>query len=228
MAKPEPEIQHRVFEADKSRAGVFGWPIGLGGAALVMLLIPISQFLTTERPPPMEIAEMEIAMPPPPPPVEPEPPPPEPEEQQEPPELDTPPPQLSLDQLDLALTPGSGGDLTADFGLGNFDVSQDTLGGIGEFSVEDLDSKPGLRNQVKPKFSRAFMKTNKGKTLLARIEFIINQDGRVEKPKVMMTTIPGTEDKILSAMKRWRYDSPKKDGVAVRVKYVQPLRFTIE
>ncbi|WOO42739.1 hypothetical protein [Rubellicoccus peritrichatus] len=228
MSNPESEIPHRVFEADKSRVGVFGWPIGLVGAAGVMLLIPISQYLTAERPAPMEIEAVEIAMPPPPPPVEHEPPPPEPEEQQEPPELDMPPPQLSLEQLDLALNPGTGGNLTGEFGLGNFEANQDTLGGIDTFEIDDLDSKPGVRSKVQPKISRAIVKANKGKTLLTRIKFDLNEKGQPTNPNVVMTTIPGTEDSITKMIVKWRFDPPMKDGQAVKAKnYILPFKLQL-
>jgi len=223
------EVKHqKIFQPDRSRAGALGWPLGLAGAAMVLLLLPISQYLTKERAEPMEIEAVEIAMPPPPPPIEREPPPPEPEEAKEPPELETPPPQLSLDQLDLALNPGTGGNLAGDFGLGNFDVNQDTLGGIDIFEVDDLDTKPQPRSQTPPRFSRAFMRANDGKVLLARIKFILNEEGEVVNPEIVMTTIPGSEADILEAVRKWRYDPPMVQGKPVKSRYVQPLKLKLE
>ncbi len=215
-------IHHRVFEPDKSRVGGLGWPIGIVGAALVMLAIPISQFLGEQRPDAMEIQTIEIAMPPPPPPIEREEPPPPPEKEAEPPELDTPPPQLSLEQLDLALNPGTGGSLAGDFSLGNFDVNEDTLGGIDIFDVEDLDSNPGVRRSPQPRFDRSYLREHKGKTVTARIEFILNEKGIPESPKIAYINRPGGEDALLEMIKKWRFDPPMIGGKAVKARYAQP------
>lgn len=223
----ETPIHHRVFEPDKSRVGGLGWPIGLVGAALVMLAIPISQFLGEQRPDAMEIQSIEIAMPPPPPPVEHDEPPPPPEKEAEPPELDTPPPQLSLEQLDLALNPGTGGNLTGDFSLANFEVNEDTLGGIDIFDVEDLDSKPGVRHQVEPRFNSSYKRENKGKVISVRIEFILNEQGIPESPKLAYINYPGGEDAILEMIRKWRFDPPMMGGKAVKARYALPLQVPI-
>lgn len=228
MSEPAPSQQHRVFAPTKATKGPLGWLVGIPCALIVMLLIPISQYLASDRPETMELESMDIAMPPPPPPIEREPPPPEPEEKQEPPELDVPPPQLSLDQLDLALNPGTGGNLAGDFGLGGFAVNQDTLGGIDVFDVEDLDTKPQLRSQKAPRFSRGFLRTNKNRKLIARISFILNEQGRVEKPEIIAMNVKGAEEDILDAIKKWRYDPPMREGKPVKAKYIQPLILQIQ
>lgn len=226
MSHP-PTGQHRVFSPDKGRASALGLPLGILGACLVMLAIPISQYLGDQRPDRMEIQSVDIAMPPPPPPIEHEPPPPMPEEQQEPPELDTPPPQLSLEQLDLVLNPGTGGSLAGDFSLGGFEVNQETLGSIAVFEIDDLDSRPQARTTVQPRLSRDIVRANQGKVLLARIKFLLNEQGRPESPEILMTSIPGTEADLQDMILRWRFDPPMREGQPVRANYILPFRLNL-
>lgn len=224
LPSPENQAKKRIFTTESIRRRGLGWPIGLVGAGLVMLAIPVSQYLGD---PPAEVIELQaiqVALPPPPPPVKRETPPPPPEEKTEPPAMDEPPPQLSLEQLELALNPGVGGDLVGDFSLGNFAVDEDALGGIDIFEVEDLDSKPRPRSMAQPYFDHNFLRRNRGEQIVARIEFILDEKGRVENPEILFLSAPGGEEALIAMIRKWRFDPPTVKGTAVKARYVLPWR----
>ena len=125
--------------------------IGSVVSFLLFLAIPLLQIFTSYEKAPEYIESLEMAPPPPPPPPEEPPPPPEPEEEEPPPELESDPPPLSLEQLDMALEPGTGGSLAGDFALPDFDAKKANLG-MDLFDISDLDFRPGFRRPPLIKF----------------------------------------------------------------------------
>jgi protein TonB len=67
--------------------------------------------------------------------------PPEPKQEVEKPEVDEPPPLLTLNQLEIALNPGSG-DTTNDFSFGDFDQESDVIADMKIFNISDRDEVP--------------------------------------------------------------------------------------
>ena len=194
-----------------------GTVLGIGVSGLLFLAIPLTQIFTTYQKSPEEIEALEIAPPPPPPPPEdPPPPPPEPEQEEPPPELDTPPPPISLEQLDMALNPGTGGSMAGDFALTTFDLSGSDLGGLEIFELGDVDSPPQPRTRIE--FSYPSAARRKGITGVVKVEYVVDQKGRVEKIHIVESP-----DRILSeatedVLRRARFEPATKGGTAVKVR----------
>lgn len=193
-----------------------GTVLGIGVSGLLFLAIPLTQIFTTYQKSPEEIEALEIAPPPPPPPPEDPPPPPEPEQEEPPPELDTPPPPISLEQLDMALNPGTGGYMAGDFALTTFDLSGSDLGGLEIFELGDVDSPPQPRTRIE--FSYPSAARRKGITGVVKVEYVVDQKGRVEKINIVESP-----DRILSeatedVLRRARFEPATKGGTAVKVR----------
>lgn len=193
-----------------------GTVLGIGVSGLLFLAIPLTQIFTTYQKSPEEIEALEIAPPPPPPPPEDPPPPPEPEQEEPPPELDTPPPPISLEQLDMALNPGTGGSMAGDFALPTFDLSGSDLGGLEIFELGDVDSPPQPRTRIE--FSYPSAARRKGITGVVKVEYVVDQKGRVEKIHIVESP-----DRILSeatedVLRRARFEPATKGGTAVKVR----------
>ena len=193
-----------------------GTVLGIGVSGLLFLAIPLTQIFTTYQKSPEEIEALEIAPPPPPPTPEDPPPPPEPEREEPPPELDTPPPPISLEQLDMALNPGTGGSMAGDFALPTFDLSGSDLGGLEIFELGDVDSPPQPRTRIE--FSYPSAARRKGITGVVKVEYVVDQKGRVEKIHIVESP-----DRILSeatedVLRRARFEPATKGGTAVKVR----------
>jgi len=193
-----------------------GTVLGIGVSGLLFLAIPLTQIFTTYQKSPEEIEALEIAPPPPPPPPEDPPPPPEQEQEEPPPKLDTPPPPISLEQLDMALNPGTGGSMAGDFALPTFDLSGSDLGGLEIFELGDVDSPPQPRTRIE--FSYPSAARRKGITGVVKVEYVVDQKGRVEKINIVESP-----DRILSeatedVLRRARFEPATKGGTAVKVR----------
>lgn len=196
--------------------GVAGVVLGVGVSGLLFLAIPLTQIFQEYEKSSNEINALEVAPPPPPPPPE-EPPPPPPEEKEEPPpELDTPPPPISLEQLEMALNPGTGGNLSGDMGLLNFDVSSEDLGGLEIFELGDVDSPPTPRTRIE--FSYPSAAKRKGITGVVRVEYIVSENGRVEDIKIVESPDRILSDATADVLRRARFEPATKGGQAVKVR----------
>lgn len=210
----------KIYNPPKHRAGMraTGTLIGIGVSALLFLAIPLTQIFTEYKKNPEEIEAIEIATPPPPPPPDDEPPPPEPEQEEPPPELDTPQPPISLEQLDMALNPGTGGALTGDFALPSFDVSGQDLGGVEIFDIMDADKKPVPIKQVEPR-----TRGQKGSVVL---RFTVDQYGKVQNIRVHQSTNPKLNQACIDAVRRWEFTPGEKGGRTIITNNVQlPINF---
>lgn len=216
----------KLYNPPKHRAGtrVTGILIGIGVSALLFLAIPLTQIFTEYKKAPEEIEALEMATPPPPPPPEEPPPPPEPEKEEPPPELDTPPPPISLEQLDMALNPGTGGALGGDFALPSFDVSGQDLGGVEIFDLGDVDSPPQPRTRIE--FNYPASAKRKGITGVVKVEYIVDQDGRVESITIVQSPHRLLSDATEEALRRARFEPATKGGnvVKVRMRATVPYR----
>jgi protein TonB len=208
----------QIYHPPQNRKGMLasGTVLGIGVSGLLFLAIPLTQIFTTYQKSPEEIEALEIAPPPPPPPPEDPPPPPEPEQEEPPPELDTPPPPISLEQLDMALNPGTGGSMAGDFALPTFDLSGSDLGGLEIFELGDVDSPPQPRTRIE--FSYPSAARRKGITGVVKVEYVVDQKGRVEKINIVESP-----DRILSeatedVLRRARFEPATKGGTAVKVR----------
>jgi len=208
----------KIYNPPKHRASMraTGTLIGIGVSGLLFLAIPLTQIFTTYEKSPEEIDALEVAPPPPPPPPEDPPPPPEPEQEEPPPELDTPPPPITLDQLDMALNPGTGGSMAGDFALPTFNLSGADLGGLDIFELGDVDSPPKPRTSIE--FSYPSAARRKGITGVVKVEYVVNERGRVEQINIV-----DSPDRILSkatedVLNRTRFEPAQKGNQPVKVR----------
>ncbi len=217
----------RIYHPPSGKGTLTGGAlIGIIVSGLIFLAIPLTQIFTSYRKAPEEIEALEMAPPPPPPPIEEPPPPPEPEEEEPPPELEAPPPPISLEQLEMALNPGTGGNLGGDFALPTFDVSQKDLGGLEIFDIMDLDDKPTPKRQGAPAYPASAKR--KGLEGFALAEFVIDEFGNVTEVEIMQSSDPVFEKPTIEAIRKWTFTPGKKDGRVVRTRTRVRLPFRIE
>ena len=204
----------------------FGYVL-IGAKALTLvffLVLPLIQAISSSPKADTQLVQVDAANLPPPPP-----PPPEEEPEQEP-EPEEPPPQLEpdvqpldLSQLELALNPGfSDGWMGGDFAI---DIGNVTGGGEDVdalFSLADLDQKPRAIYQPQPVIDRKVRKKTPGKVWMI---FIVNQDGRVEKPIVQSSTDPVFERPALATVKKWKFEPGKRKGQPVSFRMKVPITF---
>lgn len=208
----------KIYNPPKHRAGMraTGTLIGIGVSALLFLAIPLTQIFTQYEKVPEEIEAIDIATPPPPPPLDEPPPPPKPEEKEPPPELDTPPPPITLEQLDMVLDPGTGGALAGDFALPTFDVSSQDLGGLEIFELGDVDSPPRPRTAIEFNYPAAAKR--RGITGIVRVEYIVNENGRVEQINIVESPDRLLSDATTEVLQRARFEPAQKSGRDVKVR----------
>ena len=215
----------KVYKAPTGKGSLTtGSIMGICISALLFLAIPLTQIFTEYEKAPEEIEALEIATPPPPPPPDEPPPPPEPEKEEPPPELDTPPPPISLDQLDMALNPGTGSAGSGDFALPTFEVGAKDLGGLDIFELGDVDSAPTPRSKIE--FSYPASAKRKGIKGVVKIEYIVNDKGRVENISIIESPSKILSDATRDVISRARFEPASKDGrpVKVRMRAAIPFR----
>jgi protein TonB len=189
---------------------------GIGISGLLFLAIPLTQMFTDYEKSPEQIEALETAAPPPPPPPEDPPPPPEPEKEEPPPELDTPPPPITLEQLDMALNPGTGSSMAGDFALPTFDLTGADLGGLEIFELGDVDSPPQPRTRIE--FSYPAAARRKGITGVVKVEYIVNERGRVEQIKIVESPDSLLSKATEDVLNRARFEPAQKGNQAVKVR----------
>jgi protein TonB len=160
---------------------------------------------------------------PPPPPPEPEPEEPDPEDE-EPPELepDEAPP-VSLSEIEVALGSNIGeGWLRGDFAatLSNIATKAEEDGGV--YDIADLDQKPRVVYQPNPMVNSAIRRKAPGKVFII---FIVDEEGRVVKPKIQKSSDSVFEQASLSAVKQWKFEPGKRNGKPVRFRIRVPITF---
>ncbi len=79
---------------------------------------------------------------------------------------------------------------------------------------------------VQPDVPSSFSRT--GAVGLVTVNFIVDEKGNVQEPKVVKSTHQELEEPALAAVKKWRFKPAKKDGVAVAVHVTIPIKFDNE
>lgn len=200
--------------------------LGCAVALVILLLVPLTQIMQAERAAVQPIEAVELAAPPPPPPLDEPPPPPPKQEEDPPPELKTPPPMPSLEQLEVALNPGTG-DLSIGSGLGMaIDFKTESVDQLEKlFGFGELDEVPRLvregRFRYPPNSPRG-----RGEGFV-RLLVYVEADGRISVQKV----VDYSHIEFVDAAKRMaegsRFSPPMHQGQAVRSKYEWPIRIPL-
>ena len=197
--------------------------IGISVSFLLFLAIPLTQIFNKYNRSPDNIDSYELAPPSPPSPPEDPPPPPEPEEEEPPPELNSPPPPISLEQLEIALEPGFGGNITGDFTF-NFNAKKDLETDI--YDMKDLEKRPQPRRQINPRYPQK-AKTS-GIEGFVYVEFIVDQNGYVESVVVKDSSHSMFEPATIDAIRKWLFTPGEKDGRTVKTRFRMKVPFTLQ
>ncbi|MDB4345903.1 energy transducer TonB [bacterium] len=198
---------------------------GAGVALLILLLVPLTQVLRPVKGQPVEIYKLEVVPPPPPPPPEELPPPPEAEEE-EPPELEVPRPKPTLEQLEVSLNPGIGGDVGIDLAI-NLDLATESAEQLEElFDFGELDDIPRLvregRFRYPPNSPRG-----RGEAFV-RLLVYVEKDGRISVQKVIDYSHREFIQAAINMAEGSRFSSPMRKGQAVRSQYEWPIRIPLK
>lgn len=221
----------------RHRASVWSQTLATGGALLLgggltatlFLILPMLENIgRPEDKRDLQLTTVDVVEQPPPPPVieekKPEPPP----EEVPPPELSQTAPPLDLSQLEVALNPGFGegvaGDFVVKLPLGeNMGTAKGTSEDI--FAMADLDQTPRVIFQPAPQYPPELKKKKIQGTVY--VLFIVDQDGRVQDPKIQKSDHPGFDVPSMNAVKRWRFEPGKVGGRAVQFRMRVPLTFVL-
>ena len=214
----------RVYQPKKrgrdNSSTLFGGLLVLGA----FVLLPLTQLITDKMDYQQDRETDTASLEPPPPPEMEEPPPPEEQEEEEPPpQLENEVQQFTLDQMDLDLSAGTGGV------FGHFSAAAEAgenLSDLSVFDVSDLDRKPMLVASVDPKYPQALKKSKvEGSVVLV---FVVNEQGRVENPRVIRGIGGGCDEEALKAVQSARFTPGMQRGRPVRVQYSLPIVFRLQ
>ncbi len=138
------------------------------------------------------------------------------------PSLADAPQQISI-SADLELAAGSGGALAGFGEIRALTASEGTQQDA--FDVSELEKRPEAMSQVAPVYPAELRKAKvEGSVTLI---FILNEEGRVEEPKIESSSRTEFEKPALDAIKKWRFHPGMKDGKAVRSYVRIPMRFRV-
>jgi len=62
---------------------------------------------------------------------------------------------------------------------------------------------------------------------MVSIMILVDENGSVQNPTVQKSSNPGFERPALEAVSRWKFKPARKDGLAVAVNVVVPVKFSI-
>ena len=163
-----------------------------------------------------------VSVPPPPPPPMDEPDEPEPEPEPEPPQMESTPEPLDISQLEVMLNPGFGDFMGGDFGvqLKTALTNSEEMNEI--FSSSELDQKARRLSVVQPRLTSTLLRQTPATVVVI---FIVDENGRVQDPKVQRTTNPSFDRSALSAIKQWKFEPAKVQGRSVSSRLRQSFSF---
>ncbi|MGH0031994.1 MAG: TonB family protein [Myxococcota bacterium] len=199
--------------------------LGVAFAFGLFVLMALAQMMGDVRPPTSELEETLVAYTPPEMlEIEEEEPPP-PEEKEPPPELEAEPPQLSLDQLDIALNPGTGGSLTGDFAMPTIGTSASDLGTEDFVDFSKLDQIPRPMGGARLDFPRRLKK----KKVSGKVVLLVKLDetGRVLDARVDSSNLPDFDGVVARQVKKWTFTPPTQGGQPVKAQARLPIPINI-
>jgi protein TonB len=138
----------------------------------------------------------------------------------------------SLGAIEAALSGqgGAGGDFAQalDFSSGGRIGGTGKAGALDErlesvFSLAEIDQKPRVIFQNTPVYPTSM----RGKKVegLVTVVFIVDQSGKVLKPRVEKASHPAFEKPAIDAVKQWKFEPAVKGGQRVSCKMRAPIRF---
>jgi len=205
-----------------------GWQRAVFGAILltasVFLVLPLTQMSSAGRVD-RQLTSLTAAT------VEPPPPPPvieEPEPEEEPEEEPEPEPVMEMESTEMSIDIPSLEGLTGTGPAINVGSLVDGAAPIEQeeiFDVTQLDNKPTLVGSVKPVHPKDLLKQRvEGSVVL---QFVVNEEGRVEDPRVESASRPEFEKPALEAVRRWKFKPGMREGEPVSAYVRQRVSFGI-
>ncbi|HPA18645.1 MAG TPA: energy transducer TonB [Verrucomicrobiae bacterium] len=132
---------------------------------------------------------------------------------------------MSLGDLESALNPGGGAGLAVGGGRIGGGRGFGGGGGVedGAFSLNDIDERPKVVNQVRPSYP-VDLKRQKidGRVIVA---FTVDREGRVIQPRAEEATHPSFAQAALDAVRQWRFEPGVRGGRKVATKLRVPIAF---
>jgi TonB family protein len=153
-------------------------------------------------------------------------------EEEEPPpqlELEQELPQISLDELDIALNPGNGidGSLAGDFFVPSVSAlagtSQQNLQAFVDFA--DLDQRPRPIGVFGFNFPRRLLKNKVSGKIVLLLK--LDHEGEVLDVQIDSSNLPDFNDFVLAEVGSWRFTPPTQQGRPVQAKARLPIPITI-
>lgn len=214
----------RVPESHGER--VLAVAIGAAFAVALFVLMALAQMMGKVEAPEQEFDEQQIAFTAPEiEEIEEEPPPPEEEKEEEPEELEPEPPQLSLDQLDIALNPGTGGSLMGDFSMPRIGTSQSDLGTEDFVDFSDLDEVPRPIGVSGFDFPRRLREEPVSGRIVLLLK--LSESGEVLDVRIDSSNLPKFDEFVLDEVRSWRFTPPTQGGQPVKAKARLPIPISI-
>lgn len=135
-------------------------------------------------------------------------------------------PGVSIDYSDCALSiPGLPSQTRGEFGITDFPQAGGDFK-VAAFEISELDSVPKRLSGVRVKYPPDMLR--RGIEGMVRLNVSIDETGALEVESVAESTNALFEASAIEAVRNLRYEIPKKNGVAVRAKFVLPIPFKIQ
>ena len=128
---------------------------------------------------------------------------------------------LSLNQLELALNPGSGG-VGIYAGL-NPKVATDAIAEMKIFDLSEVDREPRALVRINPKYPLQLARNR----ISGRVDLsiVIDDTGRITDHSVKRSTHQDLTREVLRVIGKWKFSPAIKDGRPVTVRKIQPFLF---
>lgn len=193
-------------------------------SVLLFLCLPLAQMIADRGDKKLIVRSIDIAAPPPPPPKSPD----EPEqEQEEVIELEDMADMVPLDALDIDLNPNVSGALAVAVKSKKFKIRTDLAADLKTFDLSDLDDLPRLLNR--PLYTYPASLERRGiKKSVVEIMVIVHETGRLTIEKFIKLDHPDLKPAAEKFIRQALFSAPKKDGVAVKGKFILPLELKDE
>lgn len=155
---------------------------------------------------------------------------PEPEAEEPPePELEREPPRLDLSTLDIALSPGTGGDFGVAAAIPEIRADDETLDTAAFVNFADLDEPPRLRNGASFNFSERIRQRFEGAQGTALLYIKIDADGNVIMIQSRQSNLPNlVVQELMTIIKSKGFTSPRVGGEPTPAEATLPINLKIQ
>lgn len=212
-----------IYAQEPISKGINARALSLGaiGVAAAFALLPVLLKIPNPFQPPPVTTPDEIPNPAPPFDIPKPPPPPPKRDKMQVKDLEIPPPPVDLNLLEIFLNPSqTGAGVYVDIGKTFLDES-DTA--IVDFLPSELDQQPRALVATTPIYPYSMQQSKtKGEVM---VEFVIDENGRVLRPRVIKSTHRAFEQAALDAVMKSKWQPGRKNGKDVRTLVHLPVMF---